>query len=179
VLGVLQPPRTRAQLMLPVNPYAKDVKLTLCGEFEEQEQSKLLIAELTANEVAAANVEAFDIGYFNCVDDNDRDCRCGDTLGSFVELIDRGGSYLKALKRVKWVFCHISRIWVLMGGLGGIARSLCTRHCWRPWKNISRTSNSMWKGVTTLPHSERLPFCTPYMFPSTQASWTPSRPAHC
>ena len=109
MLGVLQPPRTRARLMLPVNPYAKNVKLTLCGESEEQEQSKLLIAELTANEVAAANVEAFDIGYFNCVDGG-RDCRCGDTLGTFVELIDRGGSYLKALKRVKWVFC-ISRIW--------------------------------------------------------------------
>ena len=179
VLGVLRHPQTRAQFMLPVNPYAKNVKLTLCGAPEEQEQSRLLIAELMTNEVAAANVEAFDIGYFYCVDDDDGGCGCGDMLGTFVELIDRGGSYLKALKRAKWVFCHISRIRVLIEGLGGIARSLCTRHCWRPWKNISRTSNSMWKGVTTLPHSERLPFCTPCMFPSTQASWTPSRPARC
>jgi hypothetical protein len=109
VLGVLRHPQTRAQLVLPVKPYAKNVKLTLCGAPEEQEKSRLLIAELMTNEVAAANAETFNIKYSSIVHGG-RDCRCSDSLGTFVELIDRGGSYLKALKRVKSVCCHIPRI---------------------------------------------------------------------
>jgi hypothetical protein len=105
---VLQPPRP--QLMLPMNPYVKDVELTLCGVSEEQEQSRLLIAELMANEVAAANIETLSIKY-SCIVRGGRDCRCSDSLGTFVELIDRGGSYLKALGHVKWIYCHIPRVW--------------------------------------------------------------------
>jgi len=42
--GFIGTHRTRAQLMLPINPYASSVKLALCETPEEQELSKLLIA---------------------------------------------------------------------------------------------------------------------------------------
>lgn len=97
--------QTYVQLMLSIDPYASSVKLTLCNTPEEQEQSKLLIAELMTNEVAAAKIESFSIKY-SCDIENGRVCRCGDLLGPFVGLIDRGGGYLKALKHAKWVsFC--------------------------------------------------------------------------
>ena len=86
--------------MLPTNPYVKDVELKLCGASEEQEQSRLLIAELMTNEVVAANMETFNIKY-SCIVRGGRDCRCSDSLGTSVELTDRGGSYLKALEHVK------------------------------------------------------------------------------
>jgi len=86
--------------MLPINPYSPNVKLTLCNTPEEQEQSKLLVAELMTNDVAATRIESFDIVYF-CFMDDGIECGCGDLLGPFVELIDRGGGYLKALKHVK------------------------------------------------------------------------------
>lgn len=102
---------TRTQLMLPINPYASSVKLTLCDTPGEQEQAKLLIAELMTNEVAAAKIESFTIEYF-CIEDEDgRECKCGGLLGPFVELINRGGGYLKALKRVKWVLFHVACSW--------------------------------------------------------------------
>ena len=83
------------------------MKLTLCRTPEEQEQSKLLVAELMTNEVAAARIEAFSIAYF-CADDDKRDCGCGDSLGPFVELTRRGGDYLKALEHVEWVSYYIT-----------------------------------------------------------------------
>ena len=86
--------------MLPINPYVKDGELKLCGASEEQEQSRLLIAELMTNEVVAANIETFNIKYSRIVRGG-RDRRCSDSLGTFVEFIDRGGSYLKVLEHVK------------------------------------------------------------------------------
>jgi hypothetical protein len=88
--------------MLPLNPYASDVKLTLSDIPKEQEQSKLLIAELLTNEAAAAAVESFSIEHF-CTDSmySGKECKCGDFLDPLIELINRGGGYLKALKRVK------------------------------------------------------------------------------
>ena len=85
--------------MLPINPYTTDVRLTLCRTPEEQERSKLLIADLMTNEVAAARIESFNIEYF-CFD-RKTDCGCGGLLDSFVELIGRGGDYLKVLGRVR------------------------------------------------------------------------------
>ena len=61
-----------------------------------------MITELMTNEVAAANIESFNVEYF-CHMDYGRECECSDFLGPFVELVDRGGGYLKALKHVKWV----------------------------------------------------------------------------
>lgn len=107
--GKVQP---RPQLMLPINPYTSDVKLPLCNAPDELEQSKLLISELMTNEVAAAKIEAFSIDSF-CTSDRESGCECSD-LGPFVELIDRGGGYLKALKRVKCVLSHRSRSLVLI-----------------------------------------------------------------
>jgi len=105
-LGFPRSSRTRVGLMLPINPYVSNVRLTLCGTPEEQEQSKLLIAELMTNEVAAAKTQAFGIQYF-CSYNNEKECKCDDLLGPFVELIDRGAGYLKALKGVKWVLCRV------------------------------------------------------------------------
>ena len=92
--------------MLPINPYTPNVKLELCTSPEEQEQSKLLIAELMTNDVAAAKIEMFDVEYF-CLYEDEGGCGCGDLLSPFTELIDRGGSYLKALKRLRCV-CHVA-----------------------------------------------------------------------
>jgi len=78
------------------------VKLKLCASPEEQEQSKLLIAELMTNDVAAAKIEMFDVEYF-CVYKDEEGCGCGGLLGPFTELIDRGGAYLKALRQLRWV----------------------------------------------------------------------------
>jgi hypothetical protein len=94
--------------MLPINPYAPDVTLTLCNTPEEQEQSKLLIADLMTNEVAAARIESLNIEYL-CPMDDEKECRCGDLLNLLIELIDRGGGYLKALKHVKCVSWHVAR----------------------------------------------------------------------
>lgn len=93
--------------MFPINPYISDVKLTLCTTHEQQEKSKLLIAELMTNEIAAAKIEAFSIEYFRAYDDGEG-YECGDSLGSFVELIDRGGGYLKTLKQLRWALCHVA-----------------------------------------------------------------------
>lgn len=103
-------PRTTgisARIMLPLNPYTSDVKLTLSDIPEEQEQSRLLIADLLTNEVAAARIESFSIEYL-CTGMmyGGEECKCGDFLDLFVNLINRGGDYLKALKRVKWVLYH-------------------------------------------------------------------------
>ena len=76
------------------------MELLICETREEQKRSKLLIAELMTNEVAAARIESFNIEYF-CDIEDDGECRCSDLLGPFVGLIGRGGSYLKALKHVK------------------------------------------------------------------------------
>ena len=100
--------RKRAQLMRPIHPYVSSVKLTLCDTPEEQEQSKLLIAELMTNEVAAAKIESFTIEYF-CIIDGVRESRSGDSLSLFVELIDRGGGYLQALNHIKQVLFCIAR----------------------------------------------------------------------
>lgn len=54
------------------------------------------------NEVAAAKIEGFSIEY--CCDDVEQECGCGDLVGSFLELIDRGKGYLRTLKRVKCVW---------------------------------------------------------------------------
>jgi len=83
--------------MLPINPYVPNVKFTLCNTPEEQEQSTLLITELMTKDVAAARVESFNIKYF-CFMDDGRECRCGDLLGPFVKLIDRGGGLPKGLE---------------------------------------------------------------------------------
>ena len=95
-------PRITARIVLPLNPYVSNVKLTLSDIPEEQEQSKLLIAGLLTNEVAAARIESFSIEYF-CTNilDGGKKCKCGDFLDPFIELINRGGDYLKALKCVK------------------------------------------------------------------------------
>ena len=77
------------------------MKLKLCTSPEEQEQSKLLIAELMTNEVAAAEIEVFN------VDEDGGGYGCGDLLSTLTELIGRGGSYLKALKQLRCV-CHIA-----------------------------------------------------------------------
>lgn len=77
------------------------MELTLCDRPKEQDQSKLLIAELMTNEVAAAKIKGFSIKYYCDYDENE--CGCADLLGSFVELVDRGGGYLKTLKHVKCV----------------------------------------------------------------------------
>lgn len=92
--------------MLPINPYISNVKFTLCGTPEQQEQSQLLVVELMTNEVAAAEIEAFSIEYYN---DGGKESGCGDLLGLFVELIDRGGGYLKILKHVKCASCYTTR----------------------------------------------------------------------
>lgn len=76
------------------------MKLNLCTTPEEQEQSRLLIAELMTNEVAAAKIEVFNVDYF-CVVEEEGGCGCGGSLRPFTELIDRGGGYLKALKQLK------------------------------------------------------------------------------
>jgi hypothetical protein len=95
--------------MLPINPYTTDVNLTLCNTPEEQERSKLLIADLVTNEVAAARIESFNIKYF-CFDHGETGCGCGDLTDSFAELISRGGDYLKVLGRVRWALaCRIAR----------------------------------------------------------------------
>jgi len=94
--------------MLPIDPYASSVKLALCGAPEEQGHSKLLMAELMTNEVAAAKIESFTVEYFNIIDGG-RECESDDLLGLFVELIDRGGGYLQALNHVKWVSFRIAR----------------------------------------------------------------------
>lgn len=88
--------------MLPLNPYASNVKLTLSDIPEEQLRSRLLIADLLTNEVAAARIESFTIEYF-CPDitDDGKECNCCDPLDPFIELINRGGDYLKALKHVR------------------------------------------------------------------------------
>ena len=88
--------------MLPLNPYVSNVRLTLSDIPVEQEQSKLLIADLLTNEVAAARIESFTIEY-SCpgLRYSEEECKCGDFLDPLVELFDRGGDYLKALKHVK------------------------------------------------------------------------------
>jgi len=96
----------RVQLALPINPYTPNVKLKLCASPEEQEQSKLLIAELMTNDVAAGKIEMFDVEYF-CVHEDEGGCGCDGLQSPFTELIDRGGGYLKALKQLRWV-CHIA-----------------------------------------------------------------------
>jgi len=98
----------RTQPMLPIDPYAPSVELTICNTPGEQEQSRLLITDLMTNEVAAAKIESFTIEYF-CVIGDGRECECGSLLDPLVGLINRGKGYLKALKRVKWVLCHITR----------------------------------------------------------------------
>lgn len=100
--------RTPTQVVLPLNPYISDVKLTICDNPVEQEQSRLLIADLMTNEVAAARVESFTIECL-CDFDDDKECRCGGLLYLFTELIGRGESHLKALKRIKWVPCCVVR----------------------------------------------------------------------
>jgi len=92
--------------MLPIDPYASSVKLTLCGTPKEQGHSKLLMAELMTNEVAAAKIESFTVEYFDI--DCGRECESDDFLGPFVELIDRGGGYLQALNHLKWVSFRIA-----------------------------------------------------------------------
>lgn len=102
--GFIGTHRTHAQLMLSIDPYASSVKLTLCGTPEEQEHSKLLMAEVMTNEVAAVKIESFTVEYFDT--DCGRECESDDLLGPFIELIDRGGGYLQALNHVEWVsFC--------------------------------------------------------------------------
>lgn len=78
------------------------MKLTLSDLPEEQEQSKLLITDLLTNEVAAARIESFTLEY-SCpgLGYSEEECKCGDFLDPLVELINRGGGYLKALKHVK------------------------------------------------------------------------------
>jgi len=105
--GFIGTHRTHAQLMLPIDPYASSVKLTLCATPEEQGHSKLLMAELMTNEVAAAKIESFTVEYFDIID-GERECESDDLLDPFVELIDRGGDYLQALNHVKWVSFRIT-----------------------------------------------------------------------
>lgn len=104
-LDDIEPQLTRS--ILPINPHASSVQLTLCNTYEgqEQEQSRLLIADLMTNEAAAANIESFIIEYF-CAAYDGEECECSDLLGPLVELIDRGGSHFKVLKQVKWVSFH-------------------------------------------------------------------------
>ena len=61
--GSLRTTRIPAHTMLPLNPYVSNVKLKLSDIPEEQEPSKLLIADLLTNEVAAARIESFAIEY--------------------------------------------------------------------------------------------------------------------
>lgn len=96
--------------MFPINPYVSNVKLALCETPEEQKMSKLLIAELMTNEVAAAKIESFNIEYFH-VFSGGKECGGDDLVGPFVGLLNRGGSYLKALKHLKWVLHRIYRSW--------------------------------------------------------------------
>lgn len=72
-------------------PIRPDVKLAICDTPEEQERSRQLIAELITNEVASVRIETFDIAYL-CTVDGEEGCECGDLLGPFPNLINRGGA---------------------------------------------------------------------------------------
>lgn len=66
---------------------------------ESNARTKKLIAELMANDVAAAGIEEFNLE-LECDHRAEKSCKTGDALDDFIELINRGGDYLKLLKRI-------------------------------------------------------------------------------
>lgn len=94
-----------ARIFLPPNPYVSNVELVISNIPKEQEQSESLVAELLTNEVAAARIESFTIEY-SCLDImyGGEGWKCSDSLDTFMELINRGGEYFKALNHIKYVY---------------------------------------------------------------------------